>query len=223
MQLVIGNKNYSSWSLRPWLLLTYFEVTFSEIHIKLFSEEMHEKMKKYCPNKKVPVLIDRQIAEGFTVWDSFAICEYINEQYLNGQAWPDEINSRAYARSICSEMHGGFVPLRNEMPMNCRRKQTPIKLSNAAKEDISRIIEIISSCLSTYSDSQKIKDNYFLFGKFSIADAYFMPVVSRFNSYAIEVPHQVEQYIKRMLSLPAYQKWQTAAESEKEIIAVAEI
>ncbi len=223
MELVIGNKNYSSWSLRPWLLLTYFEVAFSEIHIKLFTDDMNEKMKKYCPNKKVPVLIDNQIAKGFTVWDSLAICEYINEQYLNGQAWPHDINNRALARSICSEMHGGFFAVRNELPMNCRRNIAAIKLSESAQQDISRIIDILSGCLSMQEDTPATKDIQFLFGKFSIADAYFMPVVSRFNSYAIEVPDKVEQYIERMLSLPAYQKWQRAAESESEIIAVAEI
>ncbi|MFT5755523.1 MAG: glutathione S-transferase [Alteromonadaceae bacterium] len=222
MELVIGNKNYSSWSLRPWLLLTYFEVTFSEIHINLFGNDMHEQMKKYCPNKKVPVLIDRQTTEDFTVWDSLAICEYINEQYLNGQAWPDEISNRALARSICSEMHSGFFALRNELPMSCRRKKAAIKLSKSAQQDISRIIEIFSNCLSKNKISPITKSDHFLFGEFSIADAYFMPVVSRFNTYAIEVPKQVEQYIERMLLLPSYQKWQGAAESENEIIAVAE-
>jgi len=223
MELVIGNKNYSSWSLRPWLLLTYFEVDFSEVHIKLFSDGMHEEMEKYCPNKKVPVLIDKQISEVFTVWDSLAICEYINEQYLNGQAWPHEINHRALARSLCSEMHAGFSALRSELPMNCRRKKSPIKLSKAVQQDISRVIDILLDCLSLHTESQKSEESAFLFGKFSIADAYFMPVVSRFNSYAIEVPSQVEQYMKRMLSLPAYQSWKVAAESENEIIAVAEI
>ena len=223
MELVIGNKNYSSWSLRPWLLLTYFEVKFSEIHIKLFSDDMHDKMEKYCPNKKVPVLIDNKISSNFKVWDSLAICETINEQYLDGRALPKNINERVLARSICSEMHAGFFALRNELPMNCRRKPSSIKLTEAVQQDISRVIQIWLNCLSLHNESLGEDNNQFLFGEFSIADAYFMPVVSRFNSYAIEVPQQVKQYINKMLSLPAYQQWKKAAESEKEVIAVAEI
>jgi len=223
MELIIGNKNYSSWSLRPWVLLTYFEVEFTEIPIKLFTDEMHEKMEKYCPNNKVPVLIDNKVSNNFKVWDSLAICEYINEQYLDNRAWPKDINERTLARSICSEMHAGFFALRNEMPMNCRRKASSVKLTEAAQLDISRIIELWLNCLSIPDGSLREDNDQFLFGEFSIADAYFMPVVSRFNSYAIEVPQQVTQYIEKILSLPAYQKWQKAAESETEVIAVAEI
>lgn len=219
MKLVIGNKNYSSWSLRPWLLLRYFDQAFDEQLISLFSENMREQMAPYCPNYKVPVLIDNKLK----VWDSLAICEYINEKYLANAAWPESIEHRAYARAISAEMHAGFTGLRQELPMNCRRIPAAISLSTAAQADISRIIAIWQECLSENSATTNEKDDgneHFLFGKFSIADVMYMPVVSRFVSYQIEVPASVQEYMALMLNLPAFKQWQKDAIAETAFIEV---
>jgi len=211
MQLVIGNKNYSSWSLRPWLVMTHFDIAFDEHLISLFSADMQEKMQGYCPNNKVPALIDEQL----TVWDSLAICEYINEQYLHHDAWPANPQLRATARSVCAEMHSGFFSVREEMPMNCRRQPNTIELSNNAKQEIERIKAIWQSCLAQHQGQ-------FLFDKFSIADAFFMPIVVRFSIYQINVSKEIQSYMNTMLSLPAYQQWLADAMLEQQIITESE-
>lgn len=215
MQLVIGNKNYSSWSLRPWLLMQHFELAFDEQHIWLFSEQMNSDMQRFCPSLKVPVLIDNDLS----IWDSLAICEYINEQYLDGSGWPTDIAKRTIARSICCEMHSGFNAIRNEMPMNCRRSPATIELSDKALSEIQRVIDIFEQCLVERTD----KSGDFLFGEFSIADAFYMPVISRFNCYDITVPAHVNDYLQMMLGLPAYQLWASQAKAETAVIEVAEI
>jgi glutathione S-transferase len=224
MKLIIGNKNYSSWSLRAWLLMRHFNVDCSEQYIRLFSDNMKEQMTEFCPNYKVPVLIDENKNElGHTkvikIWDSLAICEYVNEQYLDGKAWPESIAQRAIARSICAEMHAGFFNFRQELPMNCRRTPATIVYSLETQQEINRIIALLQECLLTrYQTSEG-----FLFGKFSIADAYYMPVVSRFTSYQIVVPDDIKQYMELMLTLPAYQQWQALAEQEVEVIESGEV
>jgi len=212
MQLVIGNQNYSSWSLRPWVLLQHFNVKFEQQLISLFAEDMLIQMSPFCPNNKVPVLID----DKEKIWDSLAICEYINEQYLSGNAWPENVVDRAKARSVCAEMHSGFFALRNEMPMNCCRVPSSIKYSNECQIDIDRIIALWQECLA------KSQGEY-LFGDFTIADAFYLPVISRFNSYKIILPENVQSYVKTMLSLPSYQLWLAAAKAEDEIIECAEV
>jgi len=212
MQLVIGNKNYSSWSLRPWLLLSQFNIKFDEHFISLFSDNMLEAMKEYCPNNKVPVLID----DHARVWDSLAICEYINEQYLDNKAWPSDRISRATARAICAEMHASFFAVREEMPMNCRRSPSSIELTSNAYKDIERIQTIWQDCLAQHKGK-------FLFDEFSIADAFFMPVVVRFTIYQIAVSKEIQQYMDEMLSLPAYKKWLKGAINETQIIEEEEV
>lgn len=212
MQLVIGNKNYSSWSLRPWLLLTHMGIAFEEEQIWLFTENMQAQMQGKCPNAKVPVLIEQD----HQVWDSLAICEYINEQYLANKGWPVDSAQRSLARSICAEMHAGFFAIRGEMPMNCRRAVGEITLSDQAKQEISRVIDIFESCLKQYKGN-------FLFGEFSICDAFYMPVIVRFTSYDIAVPNKVKSYMQHMLSLPAYQSWLKAARAETAVIAEEEV
>ena len=150
------------------------------------------------------------------VWDSLAICEYINEQYLAGKGWPKRLERRACARSICAEMHAGFYAMREEMPMNCRRRPAKIHLSANAKKDIERIIAICTDCLDQ-STSQ------YLFDEFSIADAYFLPVVIRFYVYQIEVPKSIANYMSAMMALKSYQRWLNAAIEEKEVIACEEV
>jgi len=211
MQLVIGNKNYSSWSLRPWLLLTQFDITFDEHFISLFTDNMLQAMQDYCPNNKVPVLIDEQLS----IWDSLAICEYINEQCLDQKAWPSDTQLRATARSICAEMHSGFFSIRAEMPMNCRRKPSKIELSAGAINEIERIKEIWQACLTPHQGD-------FLFENFSIADAFFMPIVVRFHIYQIAVSEEINRFMNTMLSLPSYQQWLNDAKNEQQVIAEEE-
>ena len=212
LKLIIGNQNYSSWSLRPWILLKHFNISFQQYRIKLFTDEMLSDMAAFCPNNKVPVLIDNNIK----IWDSLAICEYINEQYLSNKAWPEKLEQRALARSICAEMHSSFFALRNEMPMNCRRLPSPINFSANCQNDIDRVLIIWEECL------QKSKGE-FLFDTFSIADAFYLPVISRFSSYRVEVPDEVSRYMKHMLSLPCYQDWLKASKQEIEVISYSEV
>ncbi|NQZ22343.1 MAG: glutathione S-transferase family protein [Colwellia sp.] len=224
MKLIIGNKNYSSWSLRAWLLMRQFNVDFSQQYIRLFTNDMIENMTGLCPNYKVPVLIDNRKNElghcsVIKIWDSLAICEYVNEQYLDGKAWPKCIEQRATARSICAEMHAGFLNFRQELPMNCRRHPAAIAYSPETQQEINRIIALLQECLQACTTNNE----GFLFGKFSIADAYYMPVVARFTSYQIIVPEDIKQYMELMLTLPAYQQWQVLAEQEVEVIESGEV
>lgn len=212
MELIIGNKNYSSWSLRPWLLLQHFNVPFTVKVIPLFAKTTQDEMALFCPNKKVPVLIDNSE----TIWDSLSICEYINDQNLDNRAWPENKLIRAKARSVCAEMHAGFFALRAEMPMNCRRKPSKINYSEDCQQDINRIVDIWQQCLTQHNGP-------FLFGSFSIADAFYMPVVSRFQVYQIDVPELIKDYMTTMLTLPAYQQWLQKAQEEKEVISQAEL
>ncbi len=224
MKLIIGNKNYSSWSLRAWLLMRHFDVDFSEQYIRLFSDKMMEQMTGLCPNYKVPVLIGENKnalahTKALKIWDSLAICEYVNEKYLDDKAWPENIEQRAIARSMCAEMHAGFFNFRQELPMNCRRTPATIVYSLETQQEINRIISLLQECLLTRAQ----KGEGFLFGKFSIADAYYMPVVSRFTSYQIVVPDDIKQYMELMLTLPAYQQWKALAEQEVEVIESGEV
>ena len=212
MKLIIGNKNYSSWSLRPWLLLKHFNVSFEEHFIALFTDDMQKNMKQYCPNNKVPVLIDNSE----NIWDSLAICEFINEKYLENKAWPQDLTQRALARAACAEMHSSFFSMRDEMPMNCRRIPSKLSLSENTLADIERVKALWLSCLSQHQGK-------FLFDQFSIADAFFMPVIIRFSIYKIEVPTEIGAYMQTMLSLPAYQQWLREAKQEQQIIEYAEV
>lgn len=226
MKLIIGNKNYSSWSLRPWLLMDHFKLNFEEQRITLFTPDMREQMDGICPNYKVPALIDSKgdsengatTSEPIHVWDSLAICEYINDEYLQGKAWPSNSKQRATARSIVAEMHSGFMHLRNRLHMNCRRTPSKVSLSPEVQNDINRIIDIWQSCLNDPS-----RKGEFLFGEFSIVDAMYMPVVSRFSTYKIDVPADVEAYMHTMLNLPSYQSWAQAGINETEVVVEDEV
>lgn len=206
MELVIGNKNYSSWSLRPWLLLSHFDIPFDEIKILLFEENTHQRLAEYSPTFKVPVLID----DDLTVWDSLAICEYISEFYLDNKGWPEKAQDRAICRSYCAEMHSAFASLRGDLPMNCRATRRT-HLSEGTLKDIHRIDGMWQDALNRH-------DGNWLFGEFSIADCMFAPVASRFATYGIEVSDTSQQYIDRILTLPSMQRWYEAALTEKEVI-----
>jgi glutathione S-transferase len=203
--LVIGNKNYSSWSLRPWLLLRQFNVVFEEIQLPLDTPEFYERLKAYSPAGRVPVLVDGDVH----VWDSLAISEYINEQFLDGRGWPAERAARAQARAISAEMHSGFSALRNALPMNCRKRQSSATLTAEVAKDIARIASI-------WQDARKqhAGQGDFLFGDFSIADAMYAPVVLRFVSYGIALDSTAAAYVETILALPALRDWLSAAATE---------
>ncbi len=214
LTLVIGNKNYSSWSLRPWLFLKYFEIPFSEVNISLYAGEYKEKILQYSAAGKVPSLMDGDLP----VWDSFAILEYLADKFPEKKGWPDDIKTRAKARSISAEMHSGFFDIRSELPMNCRKVFENFKPSDKSMMDITRIRKIWSECLKEYQS-----DGPWLFGRFSIADCMYAPVVMRFVTYKISLSEQEEQYVKTVKNHPAMVEWINAGKEEPEIIASSEI
>ena len=200
LRLVIGNKNYSSWSMRPWLAMRASNIAFEEVFIPLYTDNPADKQRilGFTRSGKVPALIDGDV----TVWDSLAIVEYVAERFPQARLWPEDRASRAHARSISSEMHSGFLPLRNECGMNLHRPVGAIALSADAKADIARIEQIWLECRERYG-----KFGPFLFGAFSAADAMFAPVVHRLRTYAIEVAPEAKAYMDTMMALPAFQQW----------------
>lgn len=213
LTLVIGNKNYSSWSLRPWLVMKQAGLEFSEIRIPLFTADSRQKILHHSPTGKVPVLHHRET----TVWESLAICEYIAEQF-DASLWSNDRKLRAIARSVSHEMHGGFFALRQHMPMNCRARFSGQGTNDAVQTDIDRITTIWRNARQTYGS-----DGNFLFGPFTIADAMFAPVVSRFMTYGVELGTVEQAYADSIWQLPAMQDWLDAAHHEKEIAEVEAI
>src|SRR5882724_3096117 len=211
LKLVIGNKNYSSWSMRPWLALRANDIAFDEVFIPLYTDNPADKDRilSYSLAGKVPTLVDGDV----TVWDSLAIIEYLAEKFPQKKLWPADPASRAHARSISAEMHSGFAALRNECGMNLHRPVRAIALSADACADINRIQQIWTECRERYG-----KFGPFLFGDFGGADAMFAPVVHRFRTYAIEVAPEVQAYMDTMMSLPALQEWTSASLAETLVI-----
>ena len=212
MKLIIGNKNYSSWSLRPWLLLRAFEVEFEEQWVSLQAPNLTQRLSQYSDSARVPVLID----QGLTVWDSLAICEYVNDEHLQGIGWPADVGDRALARSIASEMHSGFSALRNEMPMNIRASRV-VQPSAACLEDIARIDQIWSQYARANSNG-----DLRLFGEFGISDCMFAPVVMRFATYKPSLSTQSKNYMNSMLRHKALCEWIEDAVKETEVVEVDE-
>jgi len=212
MKLVIANKNYSSWSMRAWVLLKAFDLEFEEIRESLKGDDLSERLRRYSPSARVPVLIDGDL----TVWDSLAICEYVSETRLQGGGWPADAPARAHARSISAEMHSGFMALRSELPMNIRARRI-IQPSGAALRDIRRIDGIWTDCRRRYG-----QQGDFLCGGFSIADCMFAPVVMRFKTYGAELSAESESYMAAMLRHNAVKSWIEGALAETEIIEADE-
>ncbi|MDM9582204.1 glutathione S-transferase family protein [Nostoc sp. GT001] len=210
LTLVIGNKNYSSWSLRPWLAMKQFGLEFNEIRIPLYNHPDYSlKIRQYSSSGKVPVLLhDKQ-----TVWDSLAICEYLAETFPTLQWWPKDKAARALARSISAEMHSGFQNLRQNMPMNCRTKYPGKGLEPGVQQDIDRITTIWQESRQKFGTTGNL-----LFGNFTIADAFFAPVVLRFITYDVELDHVSRNYVESVLALPEMQEWINTAKNETEII-----
>lgn len=205
LTLYIGNKAYSSWSLRPWLLMSALGIAFDEVINPLYVEGSREKFLGVAPTGKVPVLID----DGFAVWDSLAIIEYLAEKFPDQTIWPQAPRERARARSLCAEMHAGFQGLRQNCPTNFRRdrRAAPIELTEAAQADLARIDSIFSAAAGA-----------FLFGGFCAADAFFAPVVSRLDVYALQLTPAARAYCDRVLALPAFVDWRAAAGQESWVI-----
>jgi len=208
-KLIIGNKNYSSWSLRAWLLLKEAGIPFEEHRVPLDCPNTAGEIATFTEAKCVPVL---QFGE-MTVWDTMAIAETMAEHFPEKHLWPQDSVARAHARAICAEMHSGFHVLRSCMPMNCRAMGRKIPLPDELGDDIDRIIAIWAECHRKYGDQGS-----WLFGNFSIADAMFAPVVLRLRTYGINLPESAGFYPHRLLESEAMQEWLLAAESETEVI-----
>jgi glutathione S-transferase len=210
LKLVIGNKNYSSWSMRPWLALRANDIAFEEVFIPLYTGDADKrKILDFSRSGKVPALIDGDV----TVWDSLAIIEYLAERFPDARLWPHDRARRAHARAIAAEMHSGFLPLRNECGMNLHRPIRAIALSADAKANVARIQEIWSDCRERYG-----QQGPFLFGAFGAADAMFAPVVHRFRTYAIEVAPPVKSYMEAMMAWPAFAQWTAEGLAETLVI-----
>jgi glutathione S-transferase len=211
LKLVIGNKNYSSWSMRPWLALRANGIPFEEIFIPLYTDNPADKDRilSFTRSGKVPCLIDGEVA----VWDSLSIIEYVAERFPETKLWPEDRAARAHARSISAEMHSGFLPLRNECGMNLHRPIGNVQLSADARANIARVDQIWSECRGRHS-----KSGPFLFGAFGAADAMYAPVVHRFRTYAVDVGPVAKAYMATMMALPAFAEWTKAGVAETLVI-----
>ncbi|RDE52586.1 MAG: glutathione S-transferase family protein [Candidatus Accumulibacter meliphilus] len=216
MQLFIGNKNYSSWSMRPWVLLRQAEIPFAEVMLRFDAFTPDSKFKtdlaRHSPAGRVPVLVD----DGFAVWDTLAIAEYLAEKYPDRQLWPVERQARARARSVCAEMHAGFGALRNHFPMNIEAAlpevgQRVLREEAPVRADVDRLVQMWSELLVAHGGPM-------LFGEFSIADAFFAPVVKRLVSYAVPVPAAIAAYIERVQALPGVLAWSEGALAEHDFL-----
>ena len=215
MQLFIGNKNYSSWSLRPWLLMTHTGIAFDEVKLRLGctpESEFKRLIAQHSPAGRVPVLVD----EGFAVWDTLAIAEYLAEKYAQKHLWPAAPLQRARARSLCAEMHSGFSALRNHCPMNIEASLPDVGARLMAEQpDVRADLQRIEQMWAEQLDKQ---GGPFLFGEFSIADAYYAPVCARIRAYALPVSDTTAAYVERILGLPAMRAWIADALNEHDFI-----
>jgi glutathione S-transferase len=211
--LVIGNKNYSSWSLRAWLALKKSGADFEERRLPLDTPQFREEIGDLSPTRRVPVLWH----DSQCIWESLAIAEYANEQFADGDLWPADNRARALARSISAEMHSGFGSLRQLMPMNCRARDRVVEIGPDLEADIGRVFSIWSDCLEAGSGAGD-----WLFGQFSIADAMYAPVALRFNSYRLTLPPLARAYLQTVLSDPDVAEWMSAASAETEVVAADE-
>ena len=211
--LVIGNKNYSSWSLRPWLLLRHFGVEFEERRLLLDTPAFQQDVGRWSPTARVPVLVD----DGLTVWDSLAICEYANERWLDGRGWPRDPSVRAMARSAAAEMHSGFTALRTQLPMNSHRQPDAYRWDAQAQADIDRIQRLWAGLRSRHAGGAG-----FLCGDFGIVDAMYAPVAIRFLGYGVKMDAASRDYVAALGQLPALRQWREDAAREDARIEATE-
>lgn len=208
--IYLGNKNYASWSLRAWLVLKRTTVDFDEVVIPLYQPGSRETILKYSPSGRVPALRHGAV----TVWESLAICEYLAESFPSFELWPKDPAARALARAVSAEMHAGFAALRQHLPMNVRSSFPGREVTLEVQADINRIMAIWRECRTRYGES----NGEFLFGPFTIADAMYAPVVTRFRTYKIDVEREAEAYCEAIMALPAMQEWLAAAKNEPMIV-----
>ncbi len=220
MKLYIGNKNYSSWSMRPWVLLRQARIEFEEVMVRFDSfsgdSQFKQRLGKVSPAGKVPVLVDGDVI----VWDTLAIAEYLADKFPEKVLWPKERAARAKARSICAEMHAGFGSLRGACPMNIEADLSvfgaiAMRDKEGVRNDVARIVEMWSELLGAHGGPM-------LFGEFTIADAYFAPVCMRIKGYGLDVPEQISAYVARVSALPGVAEWIKEALLEKDFIAFDE-
>lgn len=210
LTLVIGNKAYSSWSLRPWLALKQTGQPFDETLIPLRQPDTRARIGAVSPSGTVPVLIDYGVGgDPVVVWDSLAVCEYVAERFPEAGLWPDDIHARAVARSVAAEMHAGFAPLRTHMAMNLKERLPGTGRSPEVEANIARIIALWTDARTCFGQG-----GAFLFGRFSVADAMFAPVVTRFETYGVDLPPVARAYADAVLALPAMRDWIAAAQAE---------
>jgi glutathione S-transferase len=213
VQLVIGNQNYSSWSFRAWLCLAKSGAQFDTVVLPLDTPEFAEKIAEYSPTRRVPVLWD----DGQCIWESLAICEYVNERFADGDLWPSDTYSRGLGRCMVAEMHSGLLALRSQMPMNCRATNRRVVIDSALQADIDRIFSLWGDSLACHSDKGP-----WLLGNFSIADAMFAPVVMRLRTYNVEIPADILPYYEQVLSDPEVVRWLDAALRETWVVEADE-
>ncbi|MEJ8574340.1 glutathione S-transferase family protein [Microbaculum marinum] len=214
LQLVIGNKNYSSWSLRPWLAMRHLEIPFEEILIPLDQDDTKTRILAHSPGGKVPVLKDGDV----TVWESLSILEYLAETFPDRGLWPDDVAARAHARTVSCEMHAGFSALRSACPMNLRKRFAYRDRGSEVTRDVARIQQMWGECRRRFGS-----EGPFLFGRFSAADAMFAPVVARFETYSIPVDDTVRAYMDAVMGTPAFREWKAAGDAESWVLAHDEV
>ncbi|MBE9516483.1 MAG: glutathione S-transferase family protein [Proteobacteria bacterium] len=212
--LVFGNKNYSSWSLRPWIWMKQCGIPFTEKRVALFTDTVKKELEPYFSNGKVPVLVDGD----FIVWDTLAILEYLADKHPDAPGWPVDQQARAVARSVSAEMHSSFSDLRGAMPMNCRKHFPGFEISDAAQRDIDRVISVWEYCRKHYGSGGD-----WLFGEFSIADAMYAPVVLRLHGYDVTLTGIADAYVQHVLANKHLQDWIEAGKQEVEIIELDEV
>ncbi|SDR51100.1 glutathione S-transferase [Rhizobiales bacterium GAS191] len=214
LTLVIGNKNYSSWSLRPWIAMTAAGIVFTEVFIPLDQPDTKERIKRHSPAGKVPVLIDGDI----TVWESLSVLEHLAERFPKAGLWPEDPAARAEARSVAAEMHSSFAALRSHCPMNLWRPVERRELTPQVEQDVARITQIWRMAREQHG-----KGSSFLFGGFTAADAMFAPIATRFRTYDIPCDAVSRAYIEAIHELPAFRAWRDAAYKESFVIAQDEV
>ena len=209
LRLVIGNCNYSSWSLRPWFFLRHHQIDFETTRVSLFSDTMERDLTPYFSDGKVPVLRH----DDLEVWDSLAILEYLSELFPDKCGWPADKGARAVARSVSAEMHSSFPALRGELPMNCRRRFPGFRLTPAASRDLQRLFSVWRFCRQRFG-----REGPWLFGTFTVADCMYAPVVMRLVSYGVELDEICGAYVDNLYRSPAAQDWIAIGKAEKETI-----
>lgn len=209
MKLVVANKNYSSWSLRPWLLLKHPGIPFEEEKLSFNDPQFKARVRRYSPVGKVPVLVDGDLV----IWDSLAIAEYVAEKHPEAHLWPEDAAARARARSVCAEMHSGFSAMRSRMGMNCELVLPGVLFDRDVQADVARVLDIWRGCREAHQAKGP-----FLFGRFSVADAFFAPVTRRFLTYGTPLPAVAKQYVETISALPAMREWLTEALAEHDYV-----